>query len=61
MIIRVMAIDPNPRKDSKHDVLVYQVPEKSREYELLIQMFSECGIEYQLIEPTRPIRTVKRK
>lgn len=53
MIIRIIAIDPNPRKDSKHDVLVYQVPERSREYEVLIDMFEKCRIEYTIIESHR--------
>lgn len=50
MIIRIIAIDPDSRPNSKHDVLVYQVSEQSREYELLIEMFNRCRIEYQIIE-----------
>lgn len=31
MIVRLLVIDPRPRKGSYSDVLVYQVPEHSRE------------------------------
>lgn len=45
MIIRIIAIDPCPR-DPRDDVVVYQVPERSRAYELLILLLTDAGIEF---------------
>lgn len=49
MIIRLIAVDPHPRK-GKSDLLVYQVPDKSREMEFLIELFNEAHVEYALLE-----------
>lgn len=49
MIIRLVVIDPRPR-DPHRDVVVYQVPENSRELELLIEAFTAAGIEFVEIE-----------
>ncbi|HEY4723995.1 MAG TPA: hypothetical protein VII92_19230 [Anaerolineae bacterium] len=57
MIIRLIAVDPRPRK-GKSDLLVYQVPENSREAELLIELLSNAGIEHALLEAP-PRRTDK--
>jgi hypothetical protein len=57
MIIRLIAVDPHPRK-GKSDLLVYQVPEKSREMEFLIELFNEAHVEYALLEAP-PRRTDK--
>lgn len=43
-IIRVIAVDPRPRVNSGTDLVVYQVPERSREYELLLELFEREGI-----------------
>lgn len=48
-IIRVIAIDPKPRPGTHSDVLVYQVPENSREYELLLDMLTAAGLEWTKI------------
>lgn len=49
MIVRLMVIDPNPQP-TRSDVLVYQVPEKSREMELLIQLFDQARLEWEVVE-----------
>lgn len=49
MIIRLIVIDPQPRPD-RGDVLVYQVPENSREMELLCQLFDQARLEW-IVEP----------
>lgn len=53
MIIRLIALDPRPRPGAKHDVVVYQVPEKSRELELMQELFDAAGIEWDIIEFNR--------
>lgn len=55
MIIRLIAIDPQPRL-GESDVRAYQVPENSREAELLVELFEAAGLEYALIEakPRKP-------
>lgn len=55
MIIRIIAIDPQPR-DPRDDVVVYQVPEKSRAYELLLKLLSDAGIEYVEVQATRKVK-----
>lgn len=45
MIIRIMVVDPRPR-ETLEDVIVYQVPEKSRAYELLVEMLSDKGLDF---------------
>lgn len=45
MIVRLLALDPQPEA-GRSDVLCYQVPEKSREYKLLVHLFELYGIEF---------------
>lgn len=49
MIVRLIAVDPRPRK-GESDLLVYQVPEKSRAEELLVELFEAAKIEWAKIE-----------
>jgi hypothetical protein len=49
MIVRIIAVDPRPRK-GESDLVVYQVPEHSRSHELLVEVFKEAGIEVVTIE-----------
>lgn len=59
MIIRIIAIDPRPRTPLE-DVVVYQVPERSRAAELLIELLDQNNIEWTVIETTpRKPRKVK--
>lgn len=58
MIIRVIVIDPNPR-DPRDDVIVYQVPEKSRAHELLIDMLQGCHLEFVEIQSTKKLKEKK--
>lgn len=51
MIIRIIAVDPEPR-DPADDVVVWQVPESSRAYCLLTQMLDEAGIEWTTLTPS---------
>jgi hypothetical protein len=60
-IIRVIAVDPRPRADSEDDVVVYQVPEKSRALELLEELFTEAGIEWVQMEGPTPKPRKKRE
>lgn len=60
MIIRLIAIDPRPRPGSQHDVLVYQVPEHSREAELLQELLTAAGIEWEVIHSASPTRRRKK-
>ena len=52
MIIRLIALDPNPR-EGKSDVLVYQIPEHSREFEVLVALFDQAAIEWTTIMPAK--------
>ncbi len=56
MIVRILAVDPRPR-DKARDVVVYQVPEHSREFELLTELFEREGISWTTIESNK----VRRK
>lgn len=49
MIVRLIAVDPRPRK-GESDLVVYQVPENSRAHKLLEELLDEAGIEHALIE-----------
>lgn len=49
MIVRVVAVDRNPRPGSAHDLLVYQVPDKSREFEVLTQLFDTAKMEWTVV------------
>lgn len=44
MIVRIIAVDPRPRK-GESDLLIYQVPEHSRAHELLLELFADAKIE----------------
>lgn len=48
MIIRLIAVDPRPRK-GESDIRVYQVPEFSREMELLVELFELASIEWTAV------------
>jgi len=50
MTIRLIAVDPAPRA-GKSDVLVYQVPEHSRERELLCELLEGAKIEWTTLRP----------
>lgn len=60
MIIRIIAIDPDPR-DPRDDVIVYQVPEKSRAHELLVELLERHGIEHVEMESTAMRRRQRTK
>lgn len=49
MIIRLIAVDPRPRK-GESDLVVYQVPENSRAHQLLEELMDAAGIEHALLE-----------
>jgi hypothetical protein len=55
-IIRLIAVDPRPRL-GESDLVVYQVPEKSRAHELLVELLDAASIEHAVIET--PPRTPK--
>lgn len=58
MIVRIVVVDPRPGSSNpKSDILVYQVPEKSREFELLSELFEQAHIEWVVIEPNRKGRS----
>lgn len=53
-IVRLIAVDPRPRQ-GESDLRVYQVPENSRESELLSEVFASAGIEWAIVSaPARP-------
>jgi hypothetical protein len=43
-IIRLIVVDPSPREGIKTDLVVYQVPEHSREFGLLTWAFDSLKI-----------------
>jgi len=45
VIIRLIAVDPRPRK-GEGDVVVYQVPEHSRAMELLCELLDGAKVEW---------------
>lgn len=55
MIVRLIAVDPRPRK-GEQDLRVYQVPEHSRELELLQELFDAAKIEYAVVGSTPKVR-----
>lgn len=59
MITRVIVIDPSPR-DPRDDVIVYQVPEKSRAHELLLELLAQRRLEFVEIESTRKLKEKKK-
>ena len=58
MIVRLIVVDPNPTP-GKSDLLVYQVPENSRELALLEQALTKAGLEYAVIHSARQPKKVK--
>lgn len=59
MIIRLVAVDPRPRLDTKTDLVVYQLPENSREFELLTEMLDERKIEWTVLKTPRKPKEIK--
>jgi hypothetical protein len=55
MIVRLIAVDPRPLKD-RSDLLVYQVPENSREMKLLQELFDIAGIEHAVVSGPQKIK-----
>jgi hypothetical protein len=56
MLIRIVAVDPNPRDDSgkeENDLLVFHVPEHSRHAELLLELFGDADIECVVLDRNR--------
>lgn len=58
--IRVIAVDPRPRP-GENDLRVYQVPEFSREQELLQELFTSAGIEFTVLESGQQQAQRKRR
>lgn len=52
MIVRIIVVDPQPAA-GRSDLLVYQVPENSREFAVLIAVFKSAGLEWETIGPNR--------
>jgi hypothetical protein len=59
MIIRFIIVDPRPRKNES-DVRVYQVPENSRESELLSELCEAAGLEWAIVGPPDRRRKVPK-
>lgn len=63
MIARIIAVDPRPRPPKNgvlDDVVVYQVPEHSRAYELLIELLDSEHIEHTRLDtPLKPKKPPK--
>lgn len=54
MIVRIVVVDPRPESSNpKSDILVYQVPENSREFKLLAELFEQAHVEWVVIDPPR--------
>lgn len=60
MITRIIAVDPNPVA-GRSDLLVYQVPENSREYAVLVAAFQAAGIEWDEVKSVRKSKLTKEK
>lgn len=52
MIVRLIVIDPKPAA-GRSDILAYQVPENSREFALLTELFTKEGLEWETISIPR--------
>jgi len=57
MIVRLVVVDPHPRKDES-DLIVYQVPEHSRAYELLVEMLEEKKLEHVVIKSPPKVKAL---
>lgn len=49
MIVRLIVVDPRPRK-GESDLVVYQVPENSRAHQLLVELCEAAKLEVVLVE-----------
>lgn len=64
MLIRVIAVDPDPREDPKrdsNDLLTFHVPENSRQAELLTELLTNARIEYVILDPSNKVYQKKLK
>lgn len=52
MIVRILAIDPTPAL-GRSDILVYQVPENSREFAVLTAALTAAGVEWEEVKSVR--------
>lgn len=52
MIVRIMVVDPEPR-NAIDDVIIYQVPERSRQEVLLCELLDNADIDWVKIKSTR--------
>jgi hypothetical protein len=59
MIVRIIVVDPKPQL-GRSDLLVYQVPERSREYTVLTELLDRAKLEWAMVHSTRKA-TSKRK
>lgn len=48
-VVRIIVVDPFPRA-GESDLVIYQVPERSRAFEILTEILSKEGIEFVTIE-----------
>lgn len=55
MITRLVVV--NPKKEE--ELLVYQVPEHSAAFELLVEMLTEHGLQFVEIPATRKPKEIK--
>lgn len=51
-IVRVVVVDPQPDPNRASDLLVYQVPENSRELTILVDAFMAAGHEPVIVRDT---------
>ncbi len=58
MIVRLIAVDPRPRQ-GEGDVVVYQVPERSRAMELLCELLEDAKIEWTMLGRASPKEELK--
>ena len=52
MIVRILAVDPTPAA-GRSDILVYQVPENSREFAVLTAALTASGVEWEEVKSVR--------
>ena len=52
MIVRIVVVDPKPQA-GRSDLLVYQVPEQSREFFVLTELLNRFGLEWALVPSQR--------
>jgi hypothetical protein len=52
MIVRIIVVDPKPQL-GRSDLLVYQVPERSREFAVLTELIGRAGLEWAVVPSTR--------